>query len=559
MNRNSNTSAFGHRRVLLIPVFLVVAFVIFAPAAVGLFQSSRALGQSGISGRASTGILTESPQGQVAVSEVSTKEISFAISFGALEFQTRDFSGGSGTPEDPYQITNVDELQAMKDDLSASYILMNDIDASDTVNWNEGAGFEPIGYVDEENWVEYPFTGSLDGRGYKIENLFINRPTTNYVGLFGYIAGEGEVKNVILEYVDVSGNYDVGGLVGWNEGTVSNCYATGSVSGGDYVGGLVGYNYYEGTVSNCYAAGSVSGDYYYVGGLVGGNTGTVSNCYATGSVSGDYYYVGGLVGGNYGTVYNSYSTGTVSGSSYVGGLVGRNYETVSNSFWDTQTSKQATSAAGTGKTTENMKNVRTYTDNTWSVGLTTPWDFVGNPYDDNGNEDIWNINPAINNGYPFLSFLYPVGVSFTFNLRAGWNMVSFPVMPDNKDPHSIFPGYYAMYRWDAAGQSYVSCTDNPIENGVGYWVNVIADENVVASGTPVDSLTLSLKKGWNLIGSPYGGANIANPDDNPDNSVIPSAYTWTGSGYVSTQQLEAGKGYWVNAMNDCVLKLPGVG
>jgi len=95
----------------------------------------------------------------------------------------------------------------------------------------------------------------------------------------------------------------------------------------------------------------------------------------------------------------------VSGTSYVGGLVGCNehYGTVCNSFWDVETSGMTSSAGGTGKTTDNMKNVRTFTDITWSEGLTSPWDFVGNPYDDVGNEDIWDINPAINDGYPFFN------------------------------------------------------------------------------------------------------------------------------------------------------------
>jgi hypothetical protein len=87
----------------------------------------------------------------------------------------------------------------------------------------------------------------------------------------------------------------------------------------------------------------------------------------------------------------------------IGGLIGYNEGTVSNSFWDIQTSGKTTSAGGTGKTTEQMKNVRTYTDVAWSKGLDSPWDFVGNPYDDKGNEDIWDINPNINNGYPYLT------------------------------------------------------------------------------------------------------------------------------------------------------------
>ena len=128
--------------------------------------------------------------------------------------------------------------------------------------------------------------------------------------------------------------------MGYNSyGTVSKCYATGTVSGVFCVGGLVGYRYY-GTVSNCYASGSVSGGYWYVGGLVGWNNSTISNCYATGSVS---------------------------GSSIVGGLVGYDYfGTVTASFWDIDTSGQAISAGGTGKTTVQMQTQSTFTDAGWN-------------------------------------------------------------------------------------------------------------------------------------------------------------------------------------------------
>ena len=169
-----------------------------------------------------------------------------------------------------------------------------------------------------------------------------------------------------------------------------------------------------------------------------------------------------------------------------------------------------------------------------------------------GNVGDWSESRA---------FTVTTSVSFTLDLRAGWNMASFPVQPDNRDPDSMFSGYYLMYRWDAAGRSYVTSggssvePDEPIENGVGYWVYVLAAENVLVSGTPVDNLTLSLSTGWNLIGSPLGGASIANPDDTPDNSVLPPAYTWSGSGYVNTTDLVAGAGYWVYALNSCTLRL----
>jgi hypothetical protein len=397
----------------------------------------------------------------------------FLIFIPKVESQNRFSGKGSGTPWDPYVITNVKQLQEMKYDLKAHYVLGNDIDASETKNWNNGQGFEPIGDFYNR------FTGSFDGKGYKIYNLYINT-TRAYVGLFGFVGKEGIVKNVGLENVKMSSTrWFIGGLVGLNEyGTVSNCYSTGTVKGGEYVGGLIGENY-RGTISNCYSTVFVNGE-RIVGGLIGLNNGTVFNCYSTGSVNGGedvggligYSYgvvsncystasvngteavgglvginfniisncystgtvngklavgglvginfniisncystasingkqgVGGLVGINVGTVSNCYSTGTVKGGEYVGGLIGVNRKTVSNSFWDIETSGLKRSDGGTGKTTAEMKNVRTYTDVGWSKGLESPWDFVGNPYDDKGNEDIWDIKPNINNGYPYLT------------------------------------------------------------------------------------------------------------------------------------------------------------
>lgn len=271
-------------------------------------------------------------------------------------------------------ITTVEQLQAMNDNLSDHYVLGNDIDASATAGWNGGLGFDPIG-----TRIDDYFAGSFDGRGYTIYNLYINRPFANNVGLFGYIGTGSIAKNVGLVNVYVYGSFSVGGLVGYNAGTVSNSYSTGTTRG------------------------------FYVGGFVGTNDGTISNSYSTCSVIGDFVAggsaVGGFVGYNYGgTIYNSYSKGPVSGSSHIGGFAGANLGDIFDSFWDKQTSGKSTSAGGTGKTTTQMKDIRTYTDTTWSVGLTTPWDFVDNPYGDEGTEDIWNIYPAVNDGYPFFTW-----------------------------------------------------------------------------------------------------------------------------------------------------------
>jgi hypothetical protein len=184
------------------------------------------------------------------------------------------------------------------------------------------------------------FTGVFDGKGHKIKNFTINGGNNDYLGLFGWINSGGSVKNLSLENFTVSGFQDVGGLVGYNYGTISNCYSTGTVSGIDgsaYTGGLAGYNY--GTISNCYSTGTVSGidGSAYTGGLAGYNYGTISNCYSTGTVSGgsNSTALGGLVGFNYNSISNCYSTGTVSGidgSAYIGGLVGDSYGTISDCY-----------------------------------------------------------------------------------------------------------------------------------------------------------------------------------------------------------------------------------
>ena len=303
------------------------------------------------------------------------------------------FSGaGSGTESDPYQVTDWNELDEVRNDLGAYYWLMNDLNSS-TAGYdqvasstaNSGNGFNPIG--DSSNY----FTGSFEGNGYTISNLTIDRSGEHYVGLFGSSNG-GTIMNTSLEDVDVTGSSYTGGLVGSNMGTVRKSYVTGDVSGNDYVGSLVGQNYF----------------------------GTVDRSYATASVDGTDY-VGGLVGQNYngGEVNHSYATGPVTGSSYVGGLIGGNSETVDNSYWNTETTGQDTSAGGTGLTTSEMKgenaksNMNFDFSNKWEV--VTSNNQISYPYlldnhqepepglrntvhvvDDDGGEDFIDVQEAVN-------------------------------------------------------------------------------------------------------------------------------------------------------------------
>ena len=299
---------------------------------------------------------------------------------------------GCNPPSQNMEIRDWHDLDAIRNNMGGSYILMNDLDsttasyeelASSTAN--QGKGWQPIGTPAN------PFTGTFNGQGYEIRDLFVNRPAERDVGLFGATGEEGVIKDIGVVNADVTGQWYVGSLVGTNYGTVSNSYSTGSVTGEGYVGGLVGGN--ASTVSNSYSTGSMTGN-NLVGGLVGANTGTVSNSYSTGSVSGNSD-VGGLVGGNTGTVSNSYSTGSVSGDEDVGGLVGYSEGTVSNSFWDIQSSGQTTSAGGTGKTTAEMKDIATFSGAAWDIIA------VANPSQTN-LAHIWNI--VDDETYPFLSW-----------------------------------------------------------------------------------------------------------------------------------------------------------
>jgi type II secretion system protein G len=189
-----------------------------------------------------------------------------------------------------------------------NYIVMKDLDLSGYENWT------PIGDISPQ------FTGTFDGNNYVISNLTINSDK-NYIGLFGCISETSEIKKIGLENINVAGGDYVGGLVGKNYGTITDCYATGEVTGNENTGGLVGYNQ-KGSITNCYATGEVRGA-DNTGGLVGSNYGTLTDCYTTAKVTGNKY-TGGLVGDNRSIIKNCYATGKVTGNNRTGGLVGYN-------------------------------------------------------------------------------------------------------------------------------------------------------------------------------------------------------------------------------------------
>lgn len=170
-----------------------------------------------------------------------------------------------------------------------------------------------------------------------------------------------------------------GSPIGYVVGTITRCYATGTVVGNNDVGGLVGMNR-DGEIRQCYCTGEVSGD-SVTGGLVGSNGGTVTNCYSIGSSLGSKG-VGGLVGLNLGAIQHCYAVGGVSGDAHAGGLVGLGIGTVTASVWDIEASGEPSSDGGTGKTTAEMHMAGTFLD----VG----WDLI----------NVWGIGE--NQTYPYL-------------------------------------------------------------------------------------------------------------------------------------------------------------
>ena len=347
------------------------------------------------------------------------------------------YSGGTGEPNNPYQISNVTDLQQLMNtytDWDKNFLLTADVNLAEIT-------LIPIG-----NSITN-FTGAFDGNNHVIKNAFINNPTIPdgvYTGIFGYLGTSGKILNLGAENINLIGSYYVGGLAGYNCGTITSCHTTGFVSGNDHVGGLVGKNS-SGSVISCYANASVSGWNYvggligssqndssflicshaagvvngqdYIGGSVGDNLSIIISCYTTATVTGHYYvggfaarnggwitscyaagnvnascFVGGFVGYNeVGSITHSYSNGYVTGESSTGGFIGLdNGGSIYSCFWDTQTSGQISSVGGIGKTTDEMKNLAAF--------LNDGWDFVAEST--NGLHDFWQIAP---NQYPNLA------------------------------------------------------------------------------------------------------------------------------------------------------------
>ena len=389
------------------------------------------------------------------------RTIPLLITIFSLSFPTfAKYSGGTGEPNDPYQIATAEELMLLGDspnDYGRHFILTADIDLDPNLPGRKVFNEAVVG----------PFTGTFDGNGHTISHLTIEGESM--LGLFGGLLYGAVVKDLGMVDVNITGSDNhVGGLVGWNSGMwrfiphghIIKCYSTGSVIGSKAVGGLVGYN--DGHVTDCYSTVAVNG-IENIGGLVGNNGGHVANCYSRGTVNGTES-VGGLTGGNYwdgeiwgrsgsliqccssssviggkdvggllgynngevadcystgavsgienvgglvgttdliSTITNCYAIGSVLGDNQVGGLLGNNLYEVTNSFWDTETSglmNMCGSQSGDFASGCDNKYGKTTADmQKPDIFMDAGWDFVGQP---DGPHDIWAI--PIGGGYPIL-------------------------------------------------------------------------------------------------------------------------------------------------------------
>jgi len=375
-------------------------------------------------------------------------------------------SAAVGTVTAQETVSNAQEMNDVRDDLDGDYVLTDDIDLSGTAN------FEPIGDFND------PFTGTFDGNGHSITGLTIDRTDEFDIGLFGGVGSGGSVKNVSVENVDVDGEQWVGGLVGFNQGDITDSYATGKVVADTRTGGLAGGN--EGSITDSYARGEITsvdiagglvgrnvGDIREshanvsvagfegvtardMGGLVGVNIGTVRDSYARGEVIGDRF-LGGLVGASDGDIIGSYATGEVVGSDDIGGLVGDlNFDeseaTLRDSYWDEEETAQ-TDAFGTQSGSPTVQNVE---------GLGTN-EMKGDEAETNMNAfDFTAIWRTVTNpdGYPVLAWQVgaagnqPPSASFTYSPNSPnvSETVTFDASGSSDSDGSI-----VLYEWDFDG------------------------------------------------------------------------------------------------------------
>jgi hypothetical protein len=322
---------------------------------------------------------------------------------------------GSGTDIDPWQISSLSDLMKLSLYVSNgkffagnNFILMKDLDMKGSAAETSRIEWMPIGGRDASNnsvGTNY-FSGTFDGNGFTLSNLYINSTSKNYTGLFGYLKS-ATIKNLgIIGECSINGGANTGGFVGFasNQSAITNCYssiATGQVkeNGAGGCGGIAGALFSSSTVSNCYNKSNVAGG-NFIGGIAGWvqDGSLISNCFNTGKVeSSSGQDIGGIVGHFSGSIIRySYNTGGVKGGFNLGALVGASYTgTIQNAYFNKTTSIQ-TKATGYLSGTNNIT----------ATGMTTAemQDKLFVDKLNQGQSIVWipDGSPQSNAGYPVL-------------------------------------------------------------------------------------------------------------------------------------------------------------
>jgi hypothetical protein len=331
--------------------------MVAVPSVVNMLQATAldALQAVGFAANYSYAFSDSVPEGNViSQSPGEGLSVSYGASINLVLSLGQYSSGGSGTASDPYRIASAADLQIVSSTpvlWYSQFILTADIDLSGQIFTT--AIFAPDTDSATSGFQGMAFTGTFDGNGHTIKNFSINGD--DYLGLFGYVSSSGQITNLCVENINITGRNYIGGLVGYQyAGVLSGCYVNGTVSGTTYVGGLAGYN--SAFINNCYSLADVSGS-SNIGGLLGYNNRYITNCY---------------------------SAGPVSGTNSVGGLVG--YQAANSvirvCFWDTQTSGQTvglgygSSAEVVGKVTQEMKTISTFADAGWNISNPDGYDAI---------------------------------------------------------------------------------------------------------------------------------------------------------------------------------------
>lgn len=445
-----------------------------------------------------TGLTTSEMQGSSAESNMS------ALNFDAIwktqvspdeyPLLVKQYAGGNGTALHPYEIADWEQLDNVRQDLSTNFKLVADLDSTSTgydelagKSANGGSGWNPIG--DSNN----PCTGTFDGNGHTISELYIDRPSTENVGLVSYL--DGTISNLTLTSIDITGNNDVGGIVGTSyKGSIEDCSADGTVHATNQnVGGIAGSTL--DSMVRCVSHCDVSAADFTAGGIAGIADGVISACVATGTVSGGdgASNLGGLIGQNgNSTITDSYALGAVevTNGSGVGGLTGH----ISN-LEPAEISECYTAATVTTDSSSNVGGfVGKIDDNGGGSSVTTSyWDTEAT-----GQSD----GIGTRNGGTFDATGLATSEMQGESAKSNMSALDF----DNTWTPLFGPDDYPAFQWEyALFEVTITSTDDPVEQGRTLTVDASVENTDGESDTQSvtldpdsaysDSTTLTLASG----------------------------------------------------------------